>query len=430
MTSRSLLPFLLALAIAPGCSSSDDAEVVADACDARAKVDGACPGTTADAITADDLACSARLEANTANELEGKLAGATAGACVVLGKSTFGSINLPAGVHLIGQGPEATKVEGITVAGAATIRGLAVAKGGIVANGGGTVNVDNVLVSGAAGVGISALGTNLSVSRSTIEESGGHGVEGACKGNCTSRITLTMRRTVVRGAHGVGVLGQNVDVSLDGVQIESTQSVNFQYGRGIEVAWGGTLKAKNLAVQKNREVGIFVQEGSADLFNFVSSDNLRGVQLQGIVGGAKLDNFDIVDNTALGLGVTNGSVGIIVQGGRVASTKLHTVPVDVGGVKEVGDGVNWLDSDVRIASSVRIESSARSAVIISATSKGSFEGTLGGGDETRGIIVQGGLEPSLPATLSIAAGVKSSVLTKAQALPVAVAVAAVTKRPL
>ncbi len=226
----------------------------------------------------------------------------------------------------------------------------------------------------------------------------------------------------------MGLLGQNVDVSLDGVQIENTQPVDFQYGRGIEIAWGGTLKAKNLAVLKNTDVGIFVQEGSAELSNFVSSGNQRGVQLQAVTGG-KLENFEILDNAALGIGITNGSQGIIVQGGRVASTKMLDVPVDIGGIQGVGDGVNWLDgSEVSVASSVRIESSARRAVIISSTSKGSFEGVLAGGDETRGIIVQGGLEPSMPSSLSIASGMKTEVLTKDKAMPVAVAVAAAMKK--
>jgi len=430
MKSRSLLPLLFLIAVAPGCTASEADETKAT-CDEHAKVDGSCPGVTSAASTA-NVACSAKIEASSQADLDSKLPSAASGSCVMLGAATFGAIKLPAGVSLIGKGASSTKADSITISGAAgataTVSGIQVGSGGIVASGGGSVTVDSVHVTGAAGAGISAIDTSLSVTTSTIDGNAGFGVESACKANCTPRLTLSMRRVMLRDNHAMGLLGQNVDVSLDGVQIENTQPVDFQYGRGIEIAWGGTLKAKNLAVLKNTDVGIFVQEGSAELSNFVSSGNQRGVQLQAVTGG-KLENFEILDNAALGIGITNGSQGIIVQGGRVASTKMLDVPVDIGGIQGVGDGVNWLDgSEVSVASSVRIESSARRAVIISSTSKGSFEGVLAGGDETRGIIVQGGLEPSMPSSLSIASGMKTEVLTKDKAMPVAVAVAAAMKK--
>ncbi len=431
MKSPSILTLILVTAAA-GCSSSSDGDSVRPACNEHAKLEGACPGVTSAASTT-TVACSATIDANSPADLESKLPSAKPGNCVNLGAATFGAITLPAGVHLVGKGASSTKVEGVTVNGAAgsnaVITGVNVGRGGIVASGGGTLEINSVHISGAAGPGISALDTSLTVSTSTIDGSGSFGVEAACKANCTPRLTLLLRRVLLKNNHAMGVLAQNVDATLEGVQIEGTQPVDFQFGRGIEVAWGGTLKAKNLAVLGNSEVGIFVQEGSADLSNFVSSGNLRGVQLQAIVGGAKLDNFEVLDNTALGIGITNGSRGIIVQGGRVASTKMLSVPVDIGGLNEVGDGINWLDSsEVKIASTVKIESSARMPVIISSNSMGSFDGTLAGGDEKQGIIVQGGLEPSMPSTLSIASTVKSSVLTKDAAMPVAVAVSAAMKK--
>jgi hypothetical protein len=427
---RTLLPLLVLLAIAPGCSASDDAEVKAS-CDDHSKTDGVCPGVTSAAATT-SVACSAKIEASTQAELDSKLGSATAGTCVVLAASTFGLVKLPAGVHLLGKGASATKVDGVTVTGAAgsssTISGIQVGKGGIVASGGGALTIDSVHVTGAAGAGISATDTSLSVTTSTVASNGGFGIEANCKTSCTPRLTLAIRRVMVRNNRSMGILAQNVDVSIDGAQVEGTQPVDFQYGRGLEIAWGGTLKANHLAVVNNVDVGIFVQEGSADLDNFVSSGNQRGVQLQAVTSGT-LQNFEILNNTALGIGITNGSLGIIVQGGRVASTKMLDVPVDIGGIQGVGDGINWLDgSDVKIASTVRIESSARRGVIISASSKGSFDGVLAGGDETQGIIVQGGLEASMPTALNIASGVKSEVLTKDRAMPVAVAVSAAMKK--
>lgn len=431
MKSRLLLPLLFLVALAPGCTASEDDETKSS-CDAHAKVDGACPGVTS-AATTTTVACTATIEANTGADLDTRVASATAGTCIKLGAASFGVVKLPAGVHLIGKGSTSSKVEGVSITGApgatATISGVHVGSAGIVASGGGLVTIDSVHVARATGVGISAIDTSVSVTTSTIEGSGLFGVESACKANCTPRVELSMRRVMLRDNHGMGVLGQNVDATLEGVQVAGTLPVDFQYGRGIEIAWGGTLKAKNIAVLENSDVGIFVQEGTAHLSNFVASRNQRGVQLQGITGGATLENFEVLDNSALGIGVTNGSLGIIVQNGRVASTKMLDVPVDIGGIQAVGDGINWLDgSELQVASSVRIESSARRAVIISASSKGSFNGTLAGGDELQGIIVQGGLEASMPSSLSIAAGMKTEVLTKDKAMPVAAAVAAALKK--
>jgi hypothetical protein len=160
------------------------------------------------------------------------------------------------------------------------------------------------------------------------------------------------------------------------------------------------------------------------LGSFAASRNVRGIQLQGIpAGGGLLEDFAVIDNKALGIGIANGSKGLIVQGGLVASTKQLEVPVDVGGLDVVGDGINWLGgSEVTVASSVKIQGSARRPVIIDATSTGKFEGTLGGGDETTGLIVQGGLSASMPSGLTINGSIKTDVLTKDQSMPVAVAV--------
>jgi len=418
-------------AVAPGCSASEEDEVKVS-CDEHAKVGGECPGVTSAAVSTAGLSCTSTIEAGSQADLDAKLGSAAAGSCVVLGGGAFGVIKLVGGVHLVGKGAGSTKVDGVTFTGAAgaasTIRGISVGKAGVVATGGGSLTIEHARVSGATGVGVSAQDVNLTIRTSTIDANGDFGVEAISLQTITPRVTLSLHRVLVRENHRMGVLAQNVDVTLEGVQVDGTKQKDFQFGRGIEVAYGGSLVAKNVAIVKNPDVGIFVEGGSADLQNFAASGNFRGVQLQAVKGG-KLENFDIEGNTALGIGITKGAEGIVVQGGRVASTKMQDVPVDIGGIDAVGDGVNWLDgSEVSISSTVKIESSARRPVIISANSRGSFEGTLAGGDETQGIVVQGGLEAAMPDTLNIAGSVKSSVLTKDQAMPVAVAVAAAVKK--
>ena len=426
MTNRALLPLLL-LTLA-GCASKAAETTTTGDCDARAKVDGACPGVTTEAITTDGVACTTTIAVATPAD-ESKIAGAAAGSCIALSAGAFGALTLPAGVSLIGKGASSSTVAGIRVTPgeAATIRGLSVSGGGIAVSGKGSLTIESVHVTGAGKFpGISATDTNLTISKSTVELGGGFGVASLCKTDCaTARPSLSLRRVLVRDNKSVGVWAHGVNTVIDGVQVSATHAENFLYGRGFEFA-EGSVKATHIAALNNEDVGIYIDNAVAELTSFSVANNIRGVQLQAIpAGGAKLDDFVIDNNAALGLGITKGSLGIIVQGGLIANTRPMKVPVDIGGIQEVGDGINWLGgSEVTVSSSVKIQSSARRAVIIESTSKGKFDGTLSGGDETRGIIVQGGLEPSMPATLSVASGVKSEVLTKDKAMPVAVAMAA------
>jgi hypothetical protein len=422
MPNRLLLTILFAgLA---GCASKSGETTTSD-CDAHAKADGVCPGVTSDAINADGIACSSTL--NVAPGEESKIGGAAAGSCVVLSAGNFGEINLPASVSLIGKGSSSTTVAAVRVTpGTATIRGLKVAGAGISVTGKGALTVDASMIANSSGPGISAIDSDLTVTRTTINDSASFGIAANCKADCMARPNLSLRRVALRGNKAVGVWAHGVNASFDGVQVTQTRAVNFLYGRGFEVAEGGSVKATHFAVLDNEDVGVYVDSASAELSSFAVSNNIRGIQLQAIpAAGAKLNDFVVENNSALGIGITKGSLGIIVQGGLVASTRPMKVPVDIGGVQEVGDGINWLGgSEVTILNTVKIQSSARRAVIIESNSKGKFEGTLSGGDETRGIIVQGGLEPSMPVDLNIAAGVKSEVLTKDKAMPVAVSMAA------
>ncbi|MGZ6095856.1 MAG: hypothetical protein ACXWUG_27695 [Polyangiales bacterium] len=427
MTKR-FLP-LLALALLAGCSSKkDDAPVVT--CDDRAKVDGVCPGVSSAAVGTDGVACSSQISVASAGELSDKASSATAGSCLVLEPGTYGAVTLPAGVSLLGKGSSGTTVDGVTLTGGttATIRGIAVGAGGIIATGKGDLTVDRVLVSHATNHGINVTDTNLTVLTSTIEYSGKFGLAlgSSCTMACTERPKLVIKGVFVREAHGVGIWAHGADVILAGVQVDTTRAQQFLYGRGLEVAAepenGQTcsITASSFAVLHGDEVGVFVDGCSADFSGFLSSQNIRGMQLQNIPdGGAKVQDFTMEANKALGLGISK-SKGIIVQGGRIASTVALRVPVDVGGVQEVGDGLNWLESDVNVGATVTIENSARQGVIIDSTSTGKFDGVLGGGDEAKGIIVQGGLTAGgVQDGLNISGSVKTEVLTKDKAVPVA-----------
>lgn len=422
--SMRLFPFasipLIALAL---CGCSKDDSPASSACEDRTKSGGVCPGVTEQAINSDGIACTSKIDATPA-EFVAKAAGATAGSCLIVQGGIYPSVKLPAGVSVVGAGAASTTIEGIGTKGhgaGATIRGVAIGRGGIVVDGAGTLTLELVHVSGTTTYGVLADGTSLVVRQTTIDTTGSMGLY--AMNTSSGRTTVALDRVRVHHANSVGVcVHGKVDVTLDHVQIDHSKPVDFLYGRGLEIAGGGTVDAKNLAVVDNADVGLLVDGSAATLNGVTASRNIRGVQLQAIAAGGKLSDFELVDNSALGLGIARGTKGLIVQGGLVASTAMVPIPVDIGGLKEVGDGLNWMDSDVEVADSVKIQSSGRAAVIIDATSTGKFAGTLGGGDESKGLIVQGGLVASVPAGLTISAGVKTDVLTKDKAMPVAKAI--------
>jgi hypothetical protein len=432
---KHLLP-LFAFVILAGCSSKKEDPPVAS-CEDRAKTAGVCPGVASAAEianAADGVACASQIAIADTGELSSKAASAASGTCLVLEPGAYGAVTLPAGVSLLGKGSSGTTIDGVTLTGgaAATIRGVTVGAAGIVGTGRGALTVDRVLVSHATGYGVNVTDLDLTLSATTIEYTGKFGVAAAssCAGSatmpCTQRPKLVVKGVFVREAHGVGIWAHGIDVSIAGAQIDTTRAQSFLYGRGLEVAaepdigQSCSVTASSFAVINGDEVGVFVDGCNADFSSFVASKNIRGMQLQNIPdGGAKVQDFTMELNKALGLGISK-SKGIIVQGGRIASTVALRVPVDVGGVQEVGDGLNWLESDVTVGATVTIESSARRGVIIDSTSTGKFDGTLGGGDETKGIIVQGGLTAdTVQDGLKIEAGVKTEVLTKDHSVPVA-----------
>jgi hypothetical protein len=89
-----------------------------------------------------------------------------------------------------------------------------------------------------------------------------------------------------------------------------------------------------------------------------------------------------------------------------------TAPVvtGFGSASAMGDGLQWLGgSNATIDKSVTFRSNGRFAAIIDANSAGSFQGTLTGGDESIGIIIQGGTTATQPTAITTGDGLKVQV---------------------
>jgi hypothetical protein len=102
-----------------------------------------------------------------------------------------------------------------------------------------------------------------------------------------------------------------------------------------------------------------------------------------------------------------GSRGIVLRNGSIDATAMKQVPVDVGGLVEVADGVVWGQGvEAKVESTVRIEGSARVPALIDASAKGAFGATLGAADGKKGIVVTHADGPSDHPMLTISSGTK------------------------
>jgi len=423
MTRSAAFVFALSIFATAGCGSSSTAPTPAPAC---VQVGSACVGAPEAALCGDevctaDVTCTSVIRVTVPAELNAAVAKATAGSCVALGAGEFGPVTLPGGVSLLGKGAGQTNVGGVTINGgaSATVRGMTIKGSGLSVTEAKAFRVDRVKIVSSTGVGLWAVDTELDVKLSTISDNAGPGLFTQCKTQCDAKPKTTVSGLLARGNTTAGVLGRGVALTIKGGEISGTKPKNFQFGRGIDVSDNTDLDASSLVVSDNWDVGIFANTGTAVLGpDLKVSNNVHGIHLLGVKTG-KITGFEVRGNSVMGIGL-DAALGVVVQGGIVASTAMSAVPTDKGGSKEVGDGINWLHgSDVSIESTVKIETSGRRPVIVDASSKGSFSGSLGGGDEKLGVVVQGGTEPSVPASLKISTDTKVDVLTGADVLPLA-----------
>ena len=377
-----------------------------------------------DACTA-DVTCASVIKVTTSAQLESALATATAGACLALAAGNYGNADVPAGVSLLGTGANAVTLASVRINGGkgSTIRGLTVKGGGVFAKDAQSLAIDRVKIVSGATFGLYLLDSDGAVSASTISGNSGNGIIAICKSACDARPKVSFSGVLAKDNETAGLLVRGVTVEFNGMLIRHTKAKAFFFGRGIDAAAGATLSGKALQVDDSEDIGIFLEGGSITLDDLHVSRNVRGIHLRKVTGG-RLSTFELRDNKAVGLGVDAASVGIVVEGGIIAGTKSVSTPSDIGGEQSIGDGVNWLHgSAVKISASVRIENSGRRAVIADLEARGEFSGSLAGGDEMNGIVVEGGITPSLPSDLKIGSGIKIDLRSKADALPLAAAAA-------
>ena len=151
---------LLALASLAGCSEDEPNPVPASGCPAEDKLDGVCVGAPAKVCDSDpctqDLSCTSTTQVADDAALASALDGAGPGSCIALAPGSYGEVQLPNGVALLGRSAAEVQVAKITMgAGSGSVvRGLRVGGGGLLVAGATDARVDSVKVSGASAEGV------------------------------------------------------------------------------------------------------------------------------------------------------------------------------------------------------------------------------------------------------------------------------------
>jgi len=432
------------------------ASLVAVGCGAKEPGTGTCPedhllGTTCvgvasapvceEEVCTAGVSCSRTLDATDDASLATALSGATAGTCIAIHPGTYGDVDLPGGVSLLGRGAAFVTVKKVTLeAGAgAVVRGLAAASVTVVGATG--ARLDSLRVSHSDGSGLEiGPASSITVSACEIEASAQYGVHGADSASvslkdsvvtgssgpgvwvscaagcgCAQRPALALDAVILRDNKIVGLSLVGAGGTLSNVVVEGNQPTDdFKPGHGISVSACSTLDAKGVKVQKNLGFGVLVDDSSATLGDDAGdatievSGNASGVWIQNIAKSdptalVKLTHATIEANQGIGLNFGGESHGIICWNSAIQGTTLTTVPVMKGGLlgsDKVGDGIVWADASSAQLDGITLADNQRESFLINGdVGAGSTVAhlTQSGTDGGKGIFQQSssGVSPSL-----------------------------------
>ncbi len=382
---------------------------------------------------AEGVTCAQVIAIKSDADLQDKAMTATAGACLSLAPGQYTAVSLPGGVSLLGCSAESVNVDAIVLgAGSgAVVRGIAVGSQGIELQGATSVRIESVRVTGDPDVlrdGIAlGVGSSATIVTSTIDGAGRVGVfaedadvtidrclvsgahaagvwvEGpnsasgmACDTSCAcpQRPKLTTKGSLIRGNHLIGISASGATVSLEDVDvIDSLSGDTLQSskdGGGVAITSCSTVTAIRLRVLGSAAYGVLIDGSTGTLGDDKTPDdtveisgNKRGLWIQNVKENSAclnmaacltLHNGTFTGNSGVGIGVAGSSRGVILCKSVVEGTVNKTLPVYEGGVsaglKDVGDGLNWLEnSDVTIEA-LTLRDNARQSLLIDGPATG------------------------------------------------------------
>jgi hypothetical protein len=210
--------------------------------------------------------------------------------------------------------------------------------------------------------------------------------------------------SAIRKNHVLGLSIRGAIANLAATDVTGTLSgdtvLTGKYGGGLAASMCSNVSATRLRVLDNADYGVFIDGSKATLGDEMNADgveisgNLRGLWIQKILEGAgvSLHNGLLVKNSGVGIGVAESSRGVVICKTAVKGTLSQVLPVFDGmapTAKEVGDGLNWLDSSDVFLEQVTLDGNARQSLLIDGPVTGNIVSiTLTGGDEMKPALQQ------------------------------------------
>jgi hypothetical protein len=359
-----------------------------------------CPAPCAEATS-----CASTVQVAGDAALSEALAGAAPDTCVVLANGVYGDVELPAGVKLIGRGPDAASVGTLTITGGSgvevcdlTVGGdgaslaagaeatfrlvrIASAKDGLHLDVGAIATVLSSEIVGSGAHGLSAgAGTKVTIQDSLVSESKGVGLWMGCGDDCcvsaAARPRLDASGLVVRDNHIAGAFLSGTDAALEDVGIEGTvpgEEINFGVGGdGLVAVECSIVEGRGLHSDSNTNSGILLQAAGASLGGpgpgqgIQVTNNGFGVLIDQAseVAPVRLTGATIDDNGAFGICVRGASLGVHISQSTVARTRLAPFVSPGGGAAEAGDGILWLDGSNVVVEDVTLSENERAGLLI------------------------------------------------------------------
>ncbi|WP_437323219.1 right-handed parallel beta-helix repeat-containing protein [Sorangium sp. So ce381] len=404
-------------------------------CAPENEIRGTCAGVPRGGVCEGDvciagIGCRSFFPVASDAELQTAAAAAAPGECIALASGTYGAVELPGGVSLLGRGAgdvavgkvtlgagEGAVLRGVTtsaihVKGAtrAKIKSVRVAGGavgsaedGVLVDAGSSVALITSTIERAAVHGLYAVDPlEVSLDGVVIDGSGGPGLWIASSSECAApseQPVVDVKRSIVRGSHNAGVALFGAKATFQGVDILATLPGDvWNYGDGgggLTVASCSDMEARGLRVHDSISYGVLVEASKGKIGGMGADEeveihrNVIGLSIQNVEESFTLENAQLDENQGVGIGLRGESRGIIICRSGVSRTGLKSLPTAEIGADDIGDGLVWAERSSATVTALALRESARASVVIDGEASGALsEVTLSGGDEERGIVQQ------------------------------------------
>lgn len=277
---------------------------------------------------------------------------------------------------------------------------------GVAAFEGGGIILQNMEIDGCAGPGVLVSGGQLRLEGSRVHDNAGGGVRIEA---ATGPSRVVGNALVNNAVLGLGVFSSRVEAL--GNRIVGTRAVERGFGDGVVVARlvGGASDAPaelrlgeacdadcdavSNTISGSARAGIVVDDSTAIILqNHVIENSRAGIWVQAGAQHVRIETNEIARNGVVGVGLTGGSSGIILQN-HVVDTRAGEISSG-GQTAEVGDGVAVMDGSSGELGGGAITGSFRAGIVLDAPGRVEIS-PLDLDDGPQGIILQNAPAPEV-----------------------------------